>query len=140
NCRSCSMCCSPAITQAKAGVLGGSWLLRLGSNLRPQGYEETHLRSVSTRPRRVWAGNHGETRLHREVSLGLARCGSVAGVDRHSPASSVLQPRGTERIFECRRGDLNPHALAGTSPSSWRVCLFRHPDVTVACTSLRRGS
>ena len=29
----------------------------------------------------------------------------------------------------CRRGDLNPHALAGTSPSSWRVCLFRHSDV-----------
>jgi hypothetical protein len=28
----------------------------------------------------------------------------------------------------CRRGDLNPHALAGTSPSSWRVCLFRHSD------------
>ena len=29
----------------------------------------------------------------------------------------------------CRRGDLNPHALAGTSPSSWRVCQFRHSDV-----------
>ena len=29
----------------------------------------------------------------------------------------------------CRRGDLNPYALAGTSPSSWRVCLFRHSDV-----------
>jgi hypothetical protein len=26
---------------------------------------------------------------------------------------------------------LNPHALAGTSPSSWRVCLFRHSDVVV---------
>ena len=24
---------------------------------------------------------------------------------------------------------MNPHALAGTSPSSWRVCLFRHFDV-----------
>ena len=23
---------------------------------------------------------------------------------------------------------MNPHALAGTSPSSWRVCLFRHSD------------
>ncbi len=30
--------------------------------------------------------------------------------------------------LQCRRGDLNPHALAGTSPSSWRVCLFRHSD------------
>ena len=26
---------------------------------------------------------------------------------------------------------MNPHALAGTSPSSWRVCLFRHSDVYV---------
>ena len=25
---------------------------------------------------------------------------------------------------------MNPHALAGTSPSSWRVCQFRHSDVT----------
>ncbi len=24
---------------------------------------------------------------------------------------------------------MNPHALAGTSPSSWRVCQFRHSDV-----------
>jgi hypothetical protein len=31
-------------------------------------------------------------------------------------------------VDSCRRGDLNPHALAGTSPSSWRVCLFRHSD------------
>ena len=23
---------------------------------------------------------------------------------------------------------MNPHALAGTSPSSWRVCRFRHSD------------
>jgi hypothetical protein len=23
---------------------------------------------------------------------------------------------------------LNPHAPKGTSPSSWRVCLFRHSD------------
>ena len=29
----------------------------------------------------------------------------------------------------CRRGDLNPHAPKGTSPSSWRVCRFRHFDV-----------
>src|ERR1700728_966802 len=31
-------------------------------------------------------------------------------------------------LYWCRRGDLNPHALAGTSPSSWRVCLFRLSD------------
>ena len=34
-------------------------------------------------------------------------------------------------------GTLNPHALAGTSPSSWRVCLFRHSDV--AADRDRRG-
>ena len=31
----------------------------------------------------------------------------------------------------CRRGDLNPHALAGTSSLGWRVCLFRHSDVAI---------
>ena len=37
---------------------------------------------------------------------------------------------GAEGVGErwCRRGDLNPYALAGTSPSSSRVCLFRHSD------------
>ncbi len=30
--------------------------------------------------------------------------------------------------ISCRRRDLNPHAPEGTSPSSWRVCLFRHSD------------
>jgi hypothetical protein len=35
----------------------------------------------------------------------------------------------------CRRGDLNPHALSGTGPSSQRVCLFRHSDLP----RLRRG-
>jgi transposase len=35
---------------------------------------------------------------------------------------------GASTSHWCRRGDLNPHALAGTSPSSWRVCLFRHSD------------
>ena len=37
----------------------------------------------------------------------------------------------------CRRGDLNPHALAGTSPSSWRVCLFRHSDVATNSSPTR---
>ncbi len=26
----------------------------------------------------------------------------------------------------CGEGDLNPHVLTDTSPSSWRVYLFRH--------------
>lgn len=39
----------------------------------------------------------------------------------------------------CRRGDLNPHALAGTSPSSWRVCLFRHSDERPTEVSARRS-
>ena len=34
----------------------------------------------------------------------------------------------------CRRGDLNPHALTGASPSSWCVCLFRHFDVDCQAT------
>ncbi len=37
----------------------------------------------------------------------------------------------------CRRGDLNPHALAGTSPSSWRVCQFRHSDVAIRTSRMR---
>ena len=42
---------------------------------------------------------------------------------------SRVQSTNKEGIGDwCRRGDLNPHALAGTSPSSWRVCLFRHSD------------
>ena len=42
-----------------------------------------------------------------------------------------------EHLFECRRGDLNPHALAGTSPSSWRVCQFRHSDVALRLAGAR---
>ncbi len=37
----------------------------------------------------------------------------------------------------CRRGDLNPHTLAGTSPSSWRVYQFRHSDVSKALSENR---
>src|SRR5688572_24908644 len=61
---------------------------------------------------------------------------------RHTTGGSSLHPHleiaadfATQRRLcrtwgsLCRRGDLNPHALAGTSPSSWRVCLFRHSDV-----------
>ena len=40
----------------------------------------------------------------------------------------VESPQSFASDLQCRRGDLNPHALAGTSPSSWRVCLFRHSD------------
>jgi hypothetical protein len=48
---------------------------------------------------------------------------------------SGISPRQTG----CRRGDLNPHALAGTSPSSWRVCLFRHSDGRATEISARRA-
>ena len=50
---------------------------------------------------------------------------SLEGFAQRSAAVAAL-PRG---VAWCRRGDLNPHALAGTSPSSWRVYLFRHSDV-----------
>jgi hypothetical protein len=29
-------------------------------------------------------------------------------------------------VVGCRRGDLNPHALSGTTPSRWRVYQFHH--------------
>jgi hypothetical protein len=52
------------------------------------------------------------------------RCSKCLGlVSSHGPAQNSLG---------CRRGDLNPHALAGTRPSTWRVCLFRHSDVATA--------
>ena len=44
---------------------------------------------------------------------------------QHAPKTNRCRPA----LLWCRRGDLNPHALAGTSPSSWRVCQFRHSDV-----------
>lgn len=34
---------------------------------------------------------------------------------------------------------MNPHALAGTSPSSWRVCLFRHSDARRHLSSAARN-
>jgi hypothetical protein len=41
----------------------------------------------------------------------------------------------------CGRGDSNPHALAGASPSSWCVCQFRHfrKRLTRAPWRLRTG-
>jgi len=63
---------------------------------------------------------------------------SHLGPDGNSPLPRGPRPSGgptsgapsADPVGEsqCRRGDLNPHALAGTSPSSWRVCLFRHSD------------
>ena len=45
------------------------------------------------------------------------------------------KPRSVTWAFErkpsCRRGDLNPHVPKDTSPSSWRVCQFRHSDVAL---------
>ena len=40
--------------------------------------------------------------------------------DHVQPRRGVHRGRGTSRVYSgvCRRGDLNPHALAGTSPSS----------------------
>jgi hypothetical protein len=47
---------------------------------------------------------------------------------RETPRAETPGQTAVARVLGCRRGDLNPHALAGTSPSSWRVCLFRHSD------------
>jgi hypothetical protein len=54
----------------------------------------------------------------------------TSDTDRHfsnRPKTALTSAYALVRV--CRRGDLNPHALAGTSPSSWRVYLFRHSDV-----------
>ncbi len=56
-------------------------------------------------------------------SVDLERVGEPTGPE----GPQVPGPQGVD-LEPCRRGDLNPHALAGTSPSSWRVCLFRHSD------------
>ena len=32
--------------------------------------------------------------------------------------------------FKCGRLDLNQHAIAGTRPSTWRVCQFRHDRIS----------
>jgi hypothetical protein len=42
--------------------------------------------------------------------------------------ASLLAPNVFLRrvVWECREQDLNLHDLAATSPSSWRVCQFRH--------------
>ena len=42
-------------------------------------------------------------------------------------------------LLRCRlqwaKGDLNPHPLAGTWPSTMRVCLFRHSPLLTPSTS-----
>ncbi len=54
----------------------------------------------------------------------------IAGLkDPSGPGVAGIPNSGSPPDEECRRGDLNPHALAGASPSSWCVCLFRHFDV-----------
>ena len=73
---------------------------------------------------------------HRRGAAGRrleARGRGVPGAGR----PSHLRPAPTRGVCgsravcyrACRRGDLNPHEVALTSPSSWRVCLFRHSDV-----------
>jgi hypothetical protein len=57
------------------------------------------------------------------------RYGVAVRLEQERVAFSSLRRALSERGLACRRGDLNPHDLAVTSPSSWRVCLFRHSDV-----------
>ena len=80
--------------------------------------------------------------------LGPLRHGrTTARVPRRRGVSSLSPQRGGRKnhrvpprgVVACRRGDLNPHALAGTSPSSWRVCLFRHSDGRATEISARRS-
>jgi aldo/keto reductase family protein len=54
------------------------------------------------------------------------------GADPRPPGPARGDPprRGQAIAWRCRlqwaKGDLNPHPLAGTWPSTMRVCLFRH--------------
>jgi hypothetical protein len=65
----------------------------------------------------------GCTSGHRDAGLQIG--GSVRRLTKDAEHVTRLH----SCHVRCRRGDLNPYALAGTSPSSWRVCLFRHSDV-----------
>ena len=84
-----------------------------------------------------------------EIIAAVEHCGGLTGLLRQATdeertalyeaigVSAVYNPErnqvrlGADPVASnaCRRGDLNPHALAGTRPSTWRVCLFRHSDV-----------
>ena len=78
------------------------------------------------------------------ASAGCCRCSQVSdpklegALLRGGRAVRHLRPATPEsvdvevrvHVYEsCRRGDLNPHVPEDTSPSSWRVCQFRHSDV-----------
>ena len=106
-------------------------------------HRRRHDRRRDPRPRRTHARHrrHPQLRQHRGPTACL----------RGRPAVDHLRPPGktseTPRISEsggvefrtCRRGDLNPHVLADTSPSSWRVCQFRHSDVARRPEPTARG-
>ncbi len=68
----------------------------------------------------------GDRHRERLVPDRTTRRRAVRGARCRTGGSKRTPDRGARG--RCRRGDLNPHALAGTSPSSWRVCLFRHSD------------
>lgn len=47
-----------------------------------------------------------------------------------APAFTMSSPNLHSPKLWSAWGDLNPHSLARTSPSSWRVCEFRHKPIT----------
>ena len=108
-------------------------------------------------PGRAAQGRAGTRRRpSRRAARRRTRCGRSSMASTTSPRSGDADPKLKAEVYaelgdqhhlrpdqrivavesrprrvcteSCRRGDLNPHALAGTSPSSWRVCLFRHSD------------
>ena len=67
------------------------------------------------------------------VAVGAAR--ASAGDPATTPTAG---PAGAGRdVRWCRGGDLNPYDLLVTSPSSWRVYLFRHLGASVAPSPAR---
>ena len=97
-----------------------------------------------------WSNNYDVGRKdsqgkHRDCPLRPVSCAKrpTVGDAPETAGTHCCSPVGLSEIGQkksgaeaplfiwCRRGDLNPHALAGAGPLSRCVCRFRHFDVDV---------
>ena len=93
--------------------------LHVGRKDSPGKYRDCPLRPVScTKHQTIGKASQGP-RAYSCPFVGLFELGQ-----KKSGAEAPL-------FIWCRRGDLNPHALAGAGPLSRCVCRFRHFDVDV---------
>src|SRR3972149_4853689 len=84
--------------------------------------------SARSLARKYWQGAHsGEGRPGGDGDPGGGG-GGRPRPRRRAPPYGQRPPRIARgpQLRWCRGGDLNPYDLAVTSPSSWRVYLFRH--------------